>query len=141
MLNMDAIKTALSQDLSIGRAGSFTRLTLPNGDFLADIDMETGRICSSLDLLTAQLDEFEASDQDIDMLTDGYAEAFCADFLPAWKKAGFTLDCVEEASADPEHIAIVARIEALCPDEATLVDRMSYLRAHLDEASGAIALA
>ena len=72
------------------------------------------------------------------MLIDGYADAFHSEFLPAWKTAGFALDCVEDASADPKYIMVTARIETTCPDVGVLVERLNYLREHLYDASGAI---
>ena len=138
MLTLETIKGAISEDLKIESAGSFTRFILPNGDFLADLQLETGRVYSSIDLLTTQIDDVETEEDDYSMLIDGYADAFHSEFLPAWKSAGFTLDCVEDASADPNYIMVTARIETTCPDVGVLVERLNYLRGHLYDASGAI---
>jgi len=138
MLTLNTIKTTLPGDIEIGEAGSFTRLSLPNGDVLADVQLSTGRLFTSVDLLTASVDDVDTSADELDLLTDGYAEAFHRDFLGAWKEAGFSLDCVEDASGDPRFVMITARLEGVCSDADALASRLKYLRAHRDDASGVI---
>ena len=139
MLKLDSLKAALPQDITVGEAASFTRLTLPNGSFLADIKLETGALYASIDLLTAELDSLETDSDDLSMLIDGYEEAFQQDFWPAWKDAGFRLDCVEDASADANFVCITARVESDCPDVASVVRQVAYLREHMDDVAGTIA--
>lgn len=138
MLNIENIKSHLPNHLVVTGGGDNWRIAEPNGDFIADLDLKARNVHASLDLLTTVRSELELTNDEIDDLIPAYDEAFCAEFMPAWKEAGFTLDCVEDATGDAAYIMITARIEAICSDEAALASRIAYLREHLEQASGAI---
>ena len=79
MLTLNTIKTTLPGDIEIGEAGSFTRLSLPNGDVLADVQLSTGRLFTSVDLLTASVDDVDTSADELDLLIiDTGCRAACA---------------------------------------------------------------
>ena len=138
MLQIDTIKQTLPNSLLVTASDQGCRITAQDGDFIADIELDKGRLYTSIDLLTTRYSDLDVSEDDIDNLISSYEEAFFSAYFPSWKKAGFFFEGVEDASADPNYIMVTARLEAVCADEKTVGILLEYIREHLDDASGTI---